>query len=359
MKILTTISARGYSSKTFPNTMKLRIIRVDLPLRHVFGTSQRSVSVVRTIIVELEQDGLRGYGEAYEDPFYNVSVESMVDAIETVRDQIERYALADPVALWRQLDPYLENNRFAQSALDIAAYDLWGKMRNRSLWKIWGYNLKNLPVSSYSIGNDSIERMIELFQEVPDWPVYKIRLGLRNDLEILREFRKLTDAPFRIDVNGGWNLETATRIIPVLEDLNVEFIEQPLPADDWLGMDTLKEISPIPLIADESLGDIDSLDRVAEYFDGVHLKFVKDGGITPTRQVLGKAKHLGLKTVMGGMVESAIGTSAIAQMAPQLDYLDLSGPFLIEKKVGSGLRLEQGRLIYPDEFGTGVRYSSR
>lgn len=339
--------------------MKLRIIRVDLPLKHVFGTSQRSVSVVRTVIVELEQDGLRGHGEAYEDPYYGITVEDMTETIEKVRDQVERYALADPVAFWRQLDPILSKNKFAQSAVDIAANDLWGKMRNRPLYKIWGYNLKNLPVSCFSLGFDSIERMTEKFEEFPDWPAYKLRLGVRNDLETLRALRKLTDAPFWIDIGGGWTLEMALQLIPQLRDLNIELIEQPLPPDQWENMEILKERCPIPIIADEAVGDIESLDRIAELYDGVHLKFGKYGGITPTKTVLVKAKHLGLKCMMGGMVESVIGTSAIAQMAPQLDYLNLSGPLLIEKKVGTGIKVEQGRITYPEEFGTGVRFSFR
>ncbi|MGL4593215.1 MAG: dipeptide epimerase, partial [Thermoguttaceae bacterium] len=113
--------------------MKLRTIRIDLPLKHVFTTSRRSVSVVRTVLVELEQDGLRGHGEAYEDPYYNVDIESMYDLIEKCRSLLDRYALADPVALSRHLAPILEQNTFAQSAVDCAACDLWGKIKNQPL----------------------------------------------------------------------------------------------------------------------------------------------------------------------------------------------------------------------------------
>ena len=150
--------------------MKLRVIRVDLPLKHVFTTSQRSVSVVRTVVVELEQDGLRGHGEVYEDLFYCTDVETMHSVIEKCQEQVERYALADPVAFWRHLDPVLGKNKFAQSAVDCAACDLWGKMKNKPLWKIWGLSLDRLPVASLCIGLDSREQILERLTEFPDWP---------------------------------------------------------------------------------------------------------------------------------------------------------------------------------------------
>jgi L-alanine-DL-glutamate epimerase-like enolase superfamily enzyme len=337
------------------DAMKFRILRVDLPLKHVFTISRSSVSVVRTIVVELEQDGLRGYGEAQEDTYYDASVEGMVEVLEKVREKIESYVLADPVAFWRHLSPELQGNRFAQCALDVAACDLWGKMRERPLWRLWGMSLDQLPVSSFTIGIDSVERMVEKLKQNPDWPVYKIKLGTREDVEILRALRQETDAPFRVDVNGGWDVENTLAMLPHLEEANVEFLEQPLPIDDWEGMAKLKKKASIPIFADESCQTADDLDRCAEVFDGVNIKLVKCGGLTPARQMIGKAKHLGLQTMMGCMVESTIGISAIAQLAPQLDYVDMDGPYLIDKKVGTGVELERGRIVYPEEGGTGVQ----
>src|SRR5215469_11168376 len=118
--------------------MKLRLIRVDLPLKHVFINARREVSIVRTVIVELEQDGLRGHGEVYEDSFYGVTVEDIYSQLDRCRETVDRYALADPVAFWHFLQPTLGNKPFTQCAIDCAAYDLWGKMRNRPLWKLWG-----------------------------------------------------------------------------------------------------------------------------------------------------------------------------------------------------------------------------
>ncbi len=340
--------------------MKLRIIRVDLPLKHVFTTSRSSVSVVRTIVVELEQDGLRGHGEAFEDPFYGTDIETMINVVEQCRELVEHYALADPVAFWRHLKPILGRNKFAQSAVDCAACDLWGKMKNKPLWKIWGLTLDQLPKSSLCIGLDSKDRILERFAESPDWPSYRIKLGEKNDMEILQLLRQQTTAPFRVDVNGAWDVDTVMKNLAVMKDLNVELIEQPLAADDWDGMKKLrKEIKKknyeIPVFADESWKTEEDIDRCVDLFDGINLKLAKCGGLTPARQVVGKAKHLGLKLMSASSVESTIGVSAVCQLAPLLDYIGVDGPLMIEKKVGIGVHAEKGRLVFPDENGTGVR----
>ncbi len=344
--------------------MKLRIIRVDLPLKHVFASSRRSVSVVRTIIVELEQDGLRGHGEAYEDPFYGSGIESMIDRIEQCREKIERYALADPVAFWRHLEPVLGVDRFAQSAMDCAACDLWGKMKNKPLWKAWGLSLDSVPTSAYTIGLDSPERMLERLDEMPDWPLYRIKLGEKDDMNILTQLREKTSAPFHIDLNGAWTLDLLLKNISKLKELGVILLEQPLPADDWEGMTKLKkELKKrkieMPIYADESWRTDDDVERCAEVFDGINAKLVKCGGLTPARQFLAKAKHLGLKLLSANSVESTVAASAISQLAPLLDEITVDGPLRIEKKVGTGLRIEKGKLIYPDENGTGVRVTFR
>ncbi|MDR3110394.1 MAG: dipeptide epimerase [Planctomycetaceae bacterium] len=340
--------------------MKLRTIRIDLPLKHVFGSSKgRTVSVVRTVVVVLEQDGLCGYGEAYEDAYYNVTVEKILEAVDRIREDVEGYALADPIAFWRYLTPQLERNPFARAAVDIAAYDLWGKMKNKPLWQIWGTSIETAPISSHSIGIDSTVMVTDKFRECPDWSLYRIKLGGLHDDEMLLTVRSMTTAPFRVDVNGGWTVEQAIDMLPLLREMNVELIEQPLKYGDHAGMKKLRQKCQIPIIADESLRTADELEKCAEEFDGVNIKPLKFGGITPVRQLIDKARKLGLKVMMGNSVESTIGASTTAQFAPQLDYTYLDGPLLIEKKVGEvGVQLEKGRIIYPDECGTGFALRS-
>jgi L-alanine-DL-glutamate epimerase-like enolase superfamily enzyme len=344
--------------------MRLRIIRVDLPLKHVFTTSSKSNSVVRTIVIELEQDGLRGHGEVHEDVFYGETIESMTELLEICAEQIDRYALADTVAFGRFIDPIFGSNYFARSAVDCAACDLWGKMKNRPIYKIWGLSADNLPYSSYSIGLDSLERIAERFEEVPDWPSYRIKLGDSSDMQILEMLRSKTRVPFRVDVNGGWSVGTAISYLERLRDFGVESIEQPLAANDWEGMSKLRKVMrqqhiDIPIFADESWKTEVDIESCVGFFDGLNIKLAKCGGLTLARRVIDKARKLGFKLTSANSVESAVGVSAVAQLASLFDYIAVDGPLQIEKKVGVGVWADKGKLIYPDENGTGVRVAFR
>ena len=344
--------------------MKLRLIRVDLPLKHVFINSRREISVVRTVVVELEQDGLRGHGEVYEDSLYNVTVEDVHTQLERCRDKIDHYALADPVAFWHCLHPILDHKTFAQSAVDCAAHDLWGKMWNRPLWKIWGLSRDSMLESSRSLGIDSLPRLEERFTEMPDWSLYRIKLGSRGDIDTLRFLREKTTAPFFVDVNGGWTLEKALSMIEPMKEFGVQLLEQPLNSHDFEGMKKLKKEMnkkncDIPVFADESWRTTKDFEKCANVFDGINIKLAKCGGLTPVRETIEKARKLGLKVAGANTVESSIGASAMAQIAPLLDYIGVDGPLLVEKKVGSGIRLEKGKIHYPDEGGTGVRVAFR
>ncbi len=339
--------------------MRLKVIRMDLPLKHVMTVFRGTISVIRTVVVELEQDGLRGYGEAYEDQHWGVTIENMVRALESCREKTLRHALADPCAFSRLIAPMVQDLPAAAAAIEMAACDLWGKMRNIQLWRVWGYDVKRTPISSYTLGLDSLYRIIEKFEEQPDWPLYRVKLGSHEDMTILRELRKRTNAPFRLDINGCWTLQQTLDYLDELKTLNIELIEQPLHPDDWDGMAKLKEACPFPLIADESCRCEADLEKCVKYFDGVNLKPVKFGGMYPTRRALEKARALGFKTMIGNTIESSIGASATSQFAPRLDYTYLDGPLLIDKKIGSGVRLDRGRIVMSGENGTGVSLGTR
>jgi hypothetical protein len=216
--------------------MKLHLHSFDLPLRHTFTIARGSVDVQPTLIVELEEDGLHGYGEATTNSYYGATLESMTAALEGVRGEIETPRLWDPAALWKSLHPKLRGNPFAHCALDQAAHDLWGKMRGAPVWKLWGLSIENTPLTNYTIGIDDIDVMVAKMQEFPGWPVYKIKLGTDHDLEIVQALRRHTDAVFRVDANCGWTADEAIANSEAMKDLGVEFIEQPLPADQWRDM---------------------------------------------------------------------------------------------------------------------------
>lgn len=335
--------------------MKLTLRQFDLPLRHVFTIARGSSSVSRTLIVELEQDGVRGYGEAGDNEYYGITLDNMSAALESVRPQLEAHTLGDPADLWQQLAPRLAQNTFAQCALDQAAHDLWGKLRGEPVWKLWGLSLENVPVTDYTIGIDTIEVMVAKMQEFPGWPIYKIKLGTPNDLEIVRTLRGHTDAVFRVDANCGWTADEAIRNSAALKDLGVEFIEQPLPPDDWQGIKRVYAESALPIVADESCQQEPDVDRCNGCFHGVNVKLVKCGGLTPARRMIARARELGLKTMVGCMTETSVGISAIAQLLPMLDYVDMDGALLLAKDVAAGVTIDRGRVRFSDENGCGVR----
>lgn len=334
--------------------MQLRFHQFDLPLRHVFTISRESISVQPTLIVELEQDGHRGYGEATTNAYYGATIENMTDALERVREQLNRWQLNDPAALWDALHPALADQPFAHCALDQAAYDLWGKLRGQPVYRLWGLNDDRLPLTNFTIGIDTVETMVAKMQEMPGWPIYKIKLGTPHDLEIVSQLRQHTNAIFRVDANCGWTADETIRNSRALANLGVEFIEQPLPADRWDDMRRVFAESALPVIADESCIVPADVARCAGHFHGINIKLVKCGGLTPARRMIDEARTLGLRVMVGCMTESTVGISAIAQLLPLLDYVDMDGALLLARDVASGVTIEQGQCRFAAENGCGV-----
>jgi L-alanine-DL-glutamate epimerase-like enolase superfamily enzyme len=336
--------------------MKLSIRDLRLPMRHPFTIAHGTTTVQHNLLVELEQDGVTGYGEGAScDAYPEFTADSMRAAIEAARPVIERETLDDPAALWSRLLPALGSNRFAFCAVDEAAHDLWGKLRGAPVWRLWGLDPRHLPLSDYTIGIDAIDKMVAKMKEFDGWPIYKIKLGTPDDLAIVRELRKHTGAIFRVDANTAWTPDQTVAFAPELKLLGVEFIEQPLPADDWDGMRRVFRECALPVIADESCLTEEDVPRCAGFFHGINVKLTKAGGLTPGRRMIARARELGLRVMVGCMTESSVGISAIAQLLPLLDYVDMDGALLIARDIARGVRLEKGQPIYPNENGTGVR----
>jgi L-alanine-DL-glutamate epimerase-like enolase superfamily enzyme len=335
--------------------MRLTLHRFDLKLKHPFTIARGTTTLQPVVVVELEQDGVRGYGETPECVYYHATIPNIVDAIEQVRSAIEHTMLHDPTELWESLFPTLGDTRYAMCAIDMAAHDLWGKLRGQPVWKLWGLNTENLPVTDVTIGIDSLEVMVQKLHEFPGWPVYKIKLGTPHDLEIVQNLRKHTQATFRVDANCAWGVEETIQNAAALKPLGVEFIEQPLPPDHWDGMQRVYRESVLPVIADESCQIESDVARCADCFHGVNVKLIKCGGLTPARRMIANAKTRGLKTMVGCMTESTVSTSAIAQLLPMLDYVDMDGTLLLADDIAQGVRIENGRIVYPEENGNGVQ----
>lgn len=338
--------------------MELHLYHFDLPLRHVFTIARSSVAIQPTLICELIEDGQRGYGEATVDPYYGATIENMANALLGVRAQLQAQTADDPARLWQDLQPALAEHPFAACALDQAAHDLWGKQQGQSVQALWGLKPENLPLTNYTIGIDEIEVMVAKLQEFPDWPIYKIKLGTDHDLEIVRQLRQHTSAVFRVDANCGWTADQTLENAAQLRELNVEFIEQPLPADRWDDMQRLRARCPLPLIADESCIVEGDVERCHGHFHGINIKLVKCGGLTPARRMIQRARQLQMEVMVGCMTESTVGISAIAQLLPLLDYVDMDGALLLAQDIASGVSIEGGRCIYPAAPGCGVELTA-
>ncbi|HET7115783.1 MAG TPA: dipeptide epimerase [Hanamia sp.] len=333
--------------------MNLKYKTSNLPFKHPFTISKGTKTHQPALLVELEFFGIRGYGEAPAIPYYNISVDKMIDDLEAKRNFVEKVAFTDPERYWHYLHHLFPENPFLVCALDMAGWDLFGKLRHRQLYELWNLDISKNPLTDITIGIDTIESMVSKMKETP-WPIYKIKLGTDNDVHIMQELRKHTDSVFRIDANAAWKAEEALEKIKIFENLNVEFIEQPLAKDDWEGMKFLYEHSPLPLIADESCVSEHDVEKCKNHFHGINIKLTKCSGITPARRMIEKARELEMKVMMGCMNESSIGTAAIAQLLPLLDYVDMDGPLLLAEDVAKGVQYDYGKIIYSDGFGLGV-----
>lgn len=340
--------------------MKLTLRSFDLQLKDTFTISRESRDVQPTLIVELEQDGLRGYGEATTNPYYGATIESMSAALKSIEAELSASACDNPDELWQRFDPKLAGNRFAQCALDQAVNDLWGKLQGKPLYELWRLDSTRVPQSNYTIGIDSVEKMVQKLAAASGWPIYKIKLGTDHDLELVRQLRKHTDALFRVDANCGWTPDETIANSIELKDLGVEFIEQPLPAESWGEMERVRKESQLPLVADESCQQEGDVERCSGRFDAVNIKLVKCGGLTPARRMIENARSLGLKVMVGCMTESTIGISAIAQLLPLLDYVDMDGAALLAEDIATGVRVTRGDCQFPEQgHGTGASLLSQ
>ena len=304
--------------------------------------------------MELVEGEHHGFGEATTNEYYGFTLENMRSAIESVREPLETLTWKEPTELWRRMASLLPDNPFALCALDQAAHDLWGKRNHAPVHRLWNLDTSRVPLSNFTIGIHSIDVMVDKLNEMPDWPIYKIKLGTANDMEIVRSLRKHTEAVFRVDANCGWSVEETLRNAGPLQELGVEFIEQPLPADAWQDYERLYNDCELPIIADESCMVEGDVAKCHGYFHGINIKLVKCGGLTPARRMIQQARELGLRVMVGCMTESSVGISAIAQLLPMLDYVDMDGAVLLDRDIANGVRVVQGRCEYPAVNGTGV-----
>lgn len=334
--------------------MKLFWKQYNLKLKHTFRIARNARDFVPVVILSLEHEGIIAYGEASPNVRYGEDIET----INTFFSQIDLSKFDSPFAIdeiLQYVDSIATGNNSAKCAVDIALHDWVGKKLNIPLWKMWGLNPANAPLSSFTIAIDEKEIVQQKVLEATDFPLLKIKVGLENDREMIEAIREITDKPLYVDANEGWKTrEKALESVKWLKDKNVVFIEQPMPSLQFEDTKWLRDHSEIPLIADESVLHLEDVPKLAEAFDGINIKLMKSAGLREATQMIHTAKALKMKVMIGCMIESAVGISAAAQLSPMLDYCDLDGNVLISNDPFDGCRNIKGRLELTEKAGLGV-----
>jgi len=336
--------------------MKIEHAAYNLRFKYPFTISRGTKTHQPTFIVSLEMFGEKGYGEAPAITYYHIPVEKMASDLESKKQLIEKFSFTEPDRFWHFLHHLIPDNPFLVCALDMAAWDLFGKLKKLPLYACWNLDMRQAPLTDYTIGIDTIEKMLEKMLARP-WPIYKIKLGTEYDADIMRSIRSHTDAILRVDANSGWTLQQALQMLPALAECGVEIVEQPLDREDREGMLVLFEKSPIPLIADESCVSEQDVEKCQGLFHGINIKLTKCSGLTPALRMIRTARKLNMKVMAGGMNESTIGSSAVGHLLPLLDYVDMDGILLLDQDIATGLSIEMGRVTLSGKPGLGIEFT--
>jgi L-alanine-DL-glutamate epimerase-like enolase superfamily enzyme len=335
--------------------MKLTFRRYDLRLKHTFTTSRGGRDVSPVIILELEHDGLIGYGESAPIARYGESV----DTVETFLTKLDLTRFGDPFQLESILsfaDASADGNAAAKAGLDLALHDWIGKKLDVPLHRYWGLEKGKTPKTSFTIGIDTLQVIEGKVREAERYPILKVKLGGDHDEEIVRTIRNITKKTLRVDANEGWkNKEKAVEKIKWLEQEGVEFVEQPMPAGELSGTAWVRERVNLPLIADENSLRLHDVPKLQGIFDGINIKLMKCTGLREAMKMVSTARACGMKVMTGCMIESSVGISAAAQFSPLVDYADLDGNVLITNDPFDGVRSLDGTITLNDRPGLGVR----
>jgi L-Ala-D/L-Glu epimerase len=328
---------------------------LDLHTRHPFLIARGGQAQHRTIWVRLrDDDGAEGWGEAAATAYYGETPETVLAALAAYVPHLP----SDPFDLdgaERTLAAALGGNPSARAALSSALHDLVGRRLGVPLWRLWGLDPGRAPVSTFTIGLDSPDKMRAKVLEAEQYPVLKVKLGTQRDGEILRAIRSATDRELRVDANAGWDRRRAIAMLPVLREFGVTVLEQPVQPEDPDGLAAVTRASTIPVIADESCLVATDIPRLAGAVDGISIKLAKCGSLREALRMIAVARAHGLMVMVGCMIESSVGITAAAHLTPLVDLVDLDGAALLSDDPFHGVTIERGRIALPTTPGLGVR----
>ena len=326
----------------------------EVRTKHPFTIARGTSDAVRRVWVRLtDGDGAEGWGEADPSWYYGETADTVVAALA----RLEPVLPADPFELEAAEAAMLRalaGNAAARVAVSAALHDLVGKRLGVPLWRLWGLDPARAPVSSFTIGLDRPEIVREKVREAEPYPILKIKVGTPDDEAVLRAVREVTSKPIRADANGGWSAKQAVARLPLLEEMGVELLEQPVAAGDLAGLAAVHRASRIPLVADEACRTSSDIPALAGAVDGISIKLAKCGSLREALRMIAVARAHHLSVMVGCMIETSLGITAAAHFTPLLDIVDLDGAALLADDPFVGASIAGGRLTLPTAPGLGV-----
>ena len=335
--------------------MKLSFKPYDLQLKHTFTVASFSRNTTPVVLTEIEYDGLVGYGEASMPPYLGESQESVIKFLK----KVDVSQFNDPFRIDDILD-YVdsidEENRAAKASVDIALHDLIGKIVNQPLYKLWGLNPENTPLTCFTIGIDTPDVVRLKTIEASRFKVLKVKLGRGNDKEMINTIRSVTDVPLYVDVNQGWeDKHMALDMIYWLNEKGIVLVEQPMPKTQIDDMAWLTANSPLPTIADEAFQRLSDVAAFKDVYSGINIKLMKSTGLREAHKMITVARALDMKVMIGCMTETSCAVSAAAQLSPLVDWADLDGALLTSNDVFEGMKVIDGKVTLNDLPGIGIK----
>ena len=334
--------------------LKLSFKPNELKLRHAFNLARNSRTTTPDVLVQLEYDGIVGYGEASMPPYLGESIESVTKFL----GNLDLGQFNDPFRIEEILsyvDGTAPDNRAAKASVDIALHDLLGKIMGQPWYKIWGLSPEKTPNTSFTIGIDKADVVRQKVDEAAPYKVIKVKMRLDNDKELVEIIRSKTDKPLCVDANQGWtDKEKALDMCHWLKERGCMFVEQPFDKKMIDETAWLRERSPLPIIADEFCQRIPDVMRAYQVYDGINIKLMKSTGLHEAYKMAVLAKSLGMKLMIGCMTETSCAISAAAQLAPMADWVDLDGNLLIANDSFDGVKVVDGKITLTDKPGIGA-----
>lgn len=337
--------------------MKLTYQPSELQLKHTFTIAKFSRTSTPVMLLQIEHNGVTGYGEASMVPYMGENFET-AKAFLTKVDTAKLAYPFDFDHIINYLDSILPGHPAIKAAIDIALHDLDGKLQGKPCWLLMGSNPDKMPVTSFTIGIDSKEVIIQKLREASDFKIIKVKLGRDNDKELIQTIRSVTNVPLFVDANQGWtDRKKSLDLVYWLKEQGVVLIEQPMPKSDVDGNAWLTEHSPLPLIGDEAVQRFDDVEKAKGVYHGINIKLMKSAGIYEAKKMIDKARELGLKVMIGCMSETSCATLAAAALAPQCDWADLDGPFLTSNNPYQLPGFAYGKWVLNEQPGLGLSFN--